>query len=1280
MNLKKIISTALAIMLSVSALPLSVFERTAQAEEIEETKITSIFTGEEYTINPKLAGYSIINGVDVSKWQGEIDWKGLMDEGAEYAIIRLGYRSTSGTGAMYLDDKYELNISQANEAGIPVGVYFYSQATTVAEAKAEANFCISNLKNHNIQMPIVMDFEYAWVNGGLGGRLYNAHLSEDKATEVIMAFLDTVKAAGYEGMLYANKSTLIDSMHAEQIEKEYPIWLAHYINDTDYEGEYYIWQYSDDGICKSVESDYIDCNFMFSAKEAEEISFPQEEYIVAQGQSFRMSAQTVPEHCISEITWQTSNPAVGYFSTTTSTFMAISPGVTTVTATTDNGKIATCRVRVVRSLENVTASTLSSYTYTGSSITPNVSLSYVREINAVTNTEAPIHIKPSRVSKKIITIPSGTSVEIMGSTTVAGKSFYAVCYDNGVSKTYGYINCDYIDCEQEKVTLVEGSDYSKTYSSNKAAGTAKITITPLSDSFTSSKELSFTINPASITLADISNIATQQATDSAIKPSVTIYYRGTLLTLNKDYTVTYSNNTNAGTATATIKGKGNFKGSKVIEFDIVDSKLTSLADGSITVSDSALNLDGTLIEPTVTVKNASGKNLTNNTDYKLSYALFPQKNYAIVTATGIGKYTGYLSQKFTLDGIAIDSFTAKLSFSKATYTGSAIKPTVTLTNTNGTKLKEFTDYKVSYKNNTAIGKATVTITGLGKYTSSIKKTFTIVAADISSATAKTEFERYDYTGAAITPTVKVTFNSKELQEGVDYTLAFSSNTEIGRGLVTITGIGNFSGTLTTDFDIIPKRQTISKVSSPSDRTIAVTWKTDAQADGYEVHYSSKDSFYGGIYVKVQDNGTSQTSFQSGLVIGRTYYIRLRSYKIINGTTIYGEWSEGVSLVLTPKPGVLTSVDVPAKRTLSAQWVADPLVSGYEVHYTSSANLTGGLKVDVPSKNTTSVSFDKGIVIGRKYYVRVRSYKLMGDVKVYGKYSNVMSVTPYPYKQTITSVFTPGYKTIAISWKKDTTITGYEIHYCSKESFEGGKFVLINDNSITQAAFTSGLVEGRTYYIRMRAYRETDGQTVYGEWSTASIYKLTSQTPAINSISSPSKRLIEASWLSTDNADGYEVHYSSKADSSGGITVDAGNTTTALFQSGLVVGRTYYIRVRSYMTINGVKYYSEWSNAVPYELLPQKPVITSISTSASKKITVKWQKDSTITGYELHYCSKSDFSGGFTIQAPSYSTTSATFQRGLVVGRKYYIRVRSYRITDGNTVYGPWSDVSTYVCK
>ena len=146
-------------------------------------------------------------GVDVSKYQGTINWAQAKAQGVEFAIIRVGYRGSS-SGTLNEDPNYVRNIEGALAQGIPVGVYIFSQAITEAEAIEEANYVISRIYRYNITLPIVIDFEYASSSSGNGGRLYEANLSKTQATAICKAFCRTVQNAGYTGMVYANKSML----------------------------------------------------------------------------------------------------------------------------------------------------------------------------------------------------------------------------------------------------------------------------------------------------------------------------------------------------------------------------------------------------------------------------------------------------------------------------------------------------------------------------------------------------------------------------------------------------------------------------------------------------------------------------------------------------------------------------------------------------------------------------------------------------------------------------------------------------------------------------------------------------------------------------------------------------------------------------------------------------------------------------------------------------------------------------------------------------------------
>ena len=200
-------------------------------------------------------------GIDVSVFQGDIDWKKVKEDGIEYAFIRVGYRGW-GSGKIVYDEKFEYNIQQALANGIKCGVYFYSQAINEAEAVEEANFVINSIKKYNITFPVVIDSEYATAS-----RVGRAdRLSVDERTRVCIAFCEQVKRCGYTPMVYASKYWFYDNLDVSRL-SSYKTWLAHYLNNapdnkTDYKYEYMIWQYASDGHINGI-SGNVDMNIMY---------------------------------------------------------------------------------------------------------------------------------------------------------------------------------------------------------------------------------------------------------------------------------------------------------------------------------------------------------------------------------------------------------------------------------------------------------------------------------------------------------------------------------------------------------------------------------------------------------------------------------------------------------------------------------------------------------------------------------------------------------------------------------------------------------------------------------------------------------------------------------------------------------------------------------------------------------------------------------------------------------------------------------------------------------
>lgn len=191
-------------------------------------------------------------GIDVSKWNGNIDWNSVKSSGASYAIIRCGYRGST-TGALITDPKYTANIAGANAAGIKVGVYFFTQAVNEKEAVEEASMVLDLVKKYKISYPIFLDVESS------GGRADG--IDKGTRTAVCKAFCATIQNSGYTAGIYANKTWLNSKMDAGAL-GSYKIWLAQYAAAPSYGGRYNLWQYSSKGAVPGIKGN-VDLNVSY---------------------------------------------------------------------------------------------------------------------------------------------------------------------------------------------------------------------------------------------------------------------------------------------------------------------------------------------------------------------------------------------------------------------------------------------------------------------------------------------------------------------------------------------------------------------------------------------------------------------------------------------------------------------------------------------------------------------------------------------------------------------------------------------------------------------------------------------------------------------------------------------------------------------------------------------------------------------------------------------------------------------------------------------------------
>ncbi len=205
---------------------------------------TSKYTNVKYTHNSRYDNMMIIDGIDASEWQGSVDWVKVKADGIDYVIIRIAGRGYGAEGKMYDDVRYDEYIKEAREAGLMVGVYFFSQALNEAEAREEAQRTLTLLSGQELMLPVFMDYEFA---GGSTGRLQAAKLSKVQMTKNARAFCETIEAAGYEAGLYANLSFLTSNIDGAALSKDYVIWAAQYHKECEVKHDYDIWQYSSSG-------------------------------------------------------------------------------------------------------------------------------------------------------------------------------------------------------------------------------------------------------------------------------------------------------------------------------------------------------------------------------------------------------------------------------------------------------------------------------------------------------------------------------------------------------------------------------------------------------------------------------------------------------------------------------------------------------------------------------------------------------------------------------------------------------------------------------------------------------------------------------------------------------------------------------------------------------------------------------------------------------------------------------------------------------------------------
>ena len=920
-----------------------------------------VYNSENLVHQARFANSRKTYGIDVSYYQGNIDWAKVKAEGYSFAILRAGYRGYGAAGTLVLDDKFQSYLIGAKAAGLDVGVYFYTQAISVAEAREEADFVYKYIKGTKLELPVYFDMETV---ENAKGRLDNAGLTKAQKTEINKAFCERIKSYGYAPGIYTNISWYTYWLNGEELSALYPIWLANYTMQTKFEGPFNIWQYGY-GVVNGI-AGYADLNVKYDNSEP-----PETVENLAVSGAVSDSAK---------LTWSASSGSTAYdvFKNTSSGAEIVKNATGTSATIALTGSLTTYYVKGYYLVNNqkiysapsneiVLKKSAPTAPWQTTQTTSSIKLTW----NKVTDAdEYAVQIYNESTGKYYNkTIVTTNSCNVTGLDAGTKYKVRIRCYykeSDGTTTTGSYGGEAIVATMHAAIaapTFVSKTGTSITLSWSKAAGAAGYQVTYYSSAAGKYVELKRTTSTKAtltgLTKGTIYFFKVSPYHNADVGCIIGENSEGLLCATRCDAPASFTCTSDDSTGNATFKwsaasgangyrlyiSKNGAEAQPMAETESLSTTVKNLNNGVYTaylrpyIKLDGVRYYGTSSEETgfvigkkaptprvaaVTSRTVSlswdavpgayqyhtyvyntetgvynRKGTLNNSTLTYTFSdLEPETKYTFKVRTyyknGEYKYSSAVKTT-TLELSANDIANCKVTIPYASYTyrGRGIKPTVTVKD-NGTKLTLNKDYKLSYSNNTNVGTATISVTGIGDYTGVYKKTFTVKALDVSSSYAKVTipYASYTYTGLLIKPEATLRFKDGTAIPKSEYSVSYSKNRAVGLAEITVYPAGkNVTSSFTRTFVIKPEKNKITSLTSTKSGAFTIKWNAaTAGATGYQVLYSTTSDFSSNVHSWSTTNLSDLTeNFSSVPKSGETWYVKVRSYIAANNTR-YGNYS------------------------------------------------------------------------------------------------------------------------------------------------------------------------------------------------------------------------------------------------------------------------------------------------------------------------------------------------------------------------------------------------------
>ena len=663
---------------------------------------------------------------------------------------------------------------------------------------------------------------------------------------------------------------------------------------------------------------------------------------------------------------------------------------------------------------------------------------------------------------------------------------------------------------------------------------------------------------------------------SSKKPVVTVEYKGQDLIQNTDYTVTYTNDTGVGDAVVTVTGKGIFAGSKNLNYII---EAIDIGSYKLEIQPDSYIYDGTEKEPEVKVvisETTGNKYYLDASNYTVKYENNKNAGTANVTVTGTGNYSGELKGTFIISQKDITGANVTIPQESYEYTGTEIKPEVTVTLSDGTGLIFGTDYTVSYEDNTDIGTATVNVIGRGNYTGKANGSFGI-GADIKDAEIVLSMDQYIYSGRRNTPKATVVFAGKTLVENVDYTISYEDCIDAGTARVVVSGKGNYGGTAEKTFEIARKGITGANVTIPQECYEYISKEIRPEAT---VTLSDGTVLKNAIEYIVDYTDNIEVGTATITVTGTGNYIgyvtktfTITEVKKDDGSeTKPGDGSEtkpGDGSETKPGDGSETKPGDGSETKPGDGSETKPGDGSETKPGDGSETKPGDGSETKPGDGSETKPGD-----GSETKPGDGSETKPGDSGKTepGDVPAIITVN----KTTISKVENKA-TGVKLTWKKFSDATGYVVYRKNSGSKSWKKIKIVKGAS--KNTYTDSTVKskhGTVYSYRIESYKSVNGQTAKAVSKEKKILRLTAPTKL--KIANQKGRKLSVTWKKQKKISGYQIQYST------GKTFAKGTKMTNIVKSSdkavikkLKKGKTYYVRIRSYQKSGSKKTYSAWSS-------------------------------------------------------------------------------------------------------